>query len=413
MASEPTKPRLIAHHASRSWTSFWYDDSGAKRTKRFGREGEVNKPQALAKFNDWMLTQWRRFDHVRNPASASGVFTVRHLTEEYLEHAQTLHRKPSYLEGVEAAMRILAHTHGDAPADALTNPQLASLRDAMIFKPNGKARAMKTVNYRLQAMKQAFKWAREKGKVSANTLVDILAVSLLKRGSSPAKDPKEVRPLDWSVVQTTLAYLPPTVQAMVNLQWLTGMRSDEICSMRPCDIEAGGEVWFYRPATHKTERWMKEKIIPLGPQARRIIEPFLTRDTTAYIFSPAEAQQQRREARHATRKTPLSYGNTPGSNLCETPQHPIGLRYDKDSYRKAIRHACRAVEKAMRKEDPQASFPAWHPHQLRHSFANRHAKAGVDERDIQAYLGHSNEATTAHYAGQYLGRATSLALAVG
>jgi len=39
--------------------------------------------------------------------------------------------------------------------------------------------------------------------------------------------------------------------------------------MRACDIDLSGETWGYRPASHKTEHHGKERIIFLGPQARR------------------------------------------------------------------------------------------------------------------------------------------------
>jgi integrase len=416
MASSPTRPRLISHHDARSWTSFWYDDGGNKRTKRFGKQREVTAKQAKALFDDWIQTSWKRHEHVRNPGSPSAVFTVSRLADHYLDFARTIYRKAgqetSHVLTIEYALGTLSRLYGDNPADSLSNPQLAKLRDAMIHDANGKARSIKTVNGRLHAIQQAYKWGREKGHVSAATLADVLAVSRLRRGRSAAKDPQLVQPIAQDIVDTTLVHCPPTLTAMIRLNWLTGMRPGEVCIIRPCDIETGGMAWLYHPYRHKLEHKEIDRVIPLGPQAQDIIRPFLTRDTQAYIFSPADAQRQRLEARQQARKTPEGYGNAPGTNRKEDPERTPGDCYTVESYRKAIHHACRAVERELRRADPEASFPTWNPNQLRHSWATRIRKEfGIEE--ASAGLGHSNLSTTEIYAKRSLDLSTDVALRVG
>lgn len=38
---------------------------------------------------------------------------------------------------------------------------------------------------------------------------------------------------------------------MIEVQRLAGMRSDEVCRMRPADIDTPGTVWVYRPTRFK------------------------------------------------------------------------------------------------------------------------------------------------------------------
>src|SRR3546814_10186803 len=75
-----------------------------------------------------------------------------------------------------------------------------------------------------------------------------------------------------------------------------------------------GKLWTYKPSQHKTAWHGHERVIYLGPRAQDVLRPFLKKDLQAFIFQPAEADLWRREQLHLKRKTPLSYGNRPGSN---------------------------------------------------------------------------------------------------
>jgi integrase len=410
--SQPTPVSLRPHHGYKSWSTDWYDDQGHRRTKRFGKEGEVSRATARGLFNRWMKNEWEAKPFVRNPDDPT-LFTVRMLAEGYKAVAKTLfvkNGKPtSHVHQVNAGMDALRDMFGDNPAAALSNPRVAKLRDAMIFDAAGDARAVKTVNGRLHCIKAACKWARERDLISAEVLADVLAVQPLRIGRCEAKAPREVKPVEWDVVERTKAKLPPTVCDMIDVQWLTGMRPGEVCSMRGMEIDSRGDMPIYSPSSHKLEHKNKKRRIPLGPQAWAIVKLRIGR---GYLFSPATAQGERLATKAENRKTPLSCGNVPGSNRKSRPAVAPGACYTTNSYRKAIRHACRAVEKEMQKTDPKAKFPAWHPNQIRHSWATRTR----DEFGIEAAsdgLGHNVPATTAIYAERSLKRAKEVAKAVG
>ena len=66
---------------------------------------------------------------------------------------------------------------------------------------------------------------------------------------------------------------PPVVADMVRFQRLTGCRPGEVCQIRPCDVDRSGEVWEYRPESHKTEHHGLERIIYIGPKAQDVLCP--------------------------------------------------------------------------------------------------------------------------------------------
>ncbi len=116
------------------------------------------------------------------------------------------------------------------------------------------------------------------------------------------------------MVDATLPHLSDTSAAMVRLQRLTGMRPDEVCRLRPSEVDRTGDVWRFAPAEHKTAHHGRKRIIFIGPKGQDILRAYLLRDSEAFCFVPAEAAAECREKRHAARKTPMSCGNKPGSN---------------------------------------------------------------------------------------------------
>jgi integrase len=159
---------------------------------------------------------------------------------------------------------------------------------------------------------------------------------------------------------------------MIDLQILTGARSGDLTIMRLVDIDMSETVWKYKPSTHKTEHHDHERVIYLGPDAQKVLAGFTNRPISAFVFSPKEAETERRAAQHANRKTPLSCGNRPGTNKKRKAEREPGDQYSTDSYRRAIQRAC-----------AEASIPQWHPHQLRHCAATRLRKEyGVEAAKI-------------------------------
>jgi integrase len=68
------------------------------------------------------------------------------------------------------------------------------------------------------------------------------------------------------------------------VQELAGMRPQDIRNLRTADIDTSGNVWVYRPWTHKNEHHGQILEIALGPKAQSILMPFLKPKSPLLVF---------------------------------------------------------------------------------------------------------------------------------
>jgi integrase len=237
--------------------------------------------------------------------------------------------------------------------------------------------------------------------ISPTVYQALAAVPGLRRGRTEAREMPPVRPVDDATVDATLAHLPPIVAAMVRFQRLTGCRPAEVCIIRPCDVDASGAVWRYRPASHKTEHHGRERLIFIGPKAQDVLRPYLLRDKSACCFVPAESESKRNAEKRANRQSPM----TP-SQAHRRPRRdrsrPPGDCYTANSYRRAIHRAC-ALAFPIPEDLPNDQRPAWrkahqwHPNRLRHSAATViRQQFGLEA--AQVTLGHASADVSQIYA---------------
>jgi integrase len=277
-----------------------------------------------------------------------------------------------------------------------------------------------------------FRWGVENEIVPPSVLHGLQAVAGLRRGKSDARETAPVRPVADAVVDALRPFVSRQVWVMVELQRLTGMRPGEVVRMRTGEIDRSGEMPVYRPGRHKTQHHGHTRAVYLGQRCQEIVAPFLKNDPEAFIFSPADAEEERRAKLNAARKTPASCGNKPGTNRRRSPKREPGSRYTVTAYLRAIYAGCdqafpppadlarrrvaasgrksrstrwetRAEWEARLGKDAWASLVQWeqdhrfHPNQLRHSAATRMRRTHSLDH-IQAVLGHRNLSTTQIYA---------------
>jgi integrase len=156
--------------------------------------------------------------------------------------------------------------------------------------------------------------------------------------------------------------------------------------MRAIDIDRTDlQCWLYRPSRHKGQHQGRDRLIYLGPQAQALLVPFLNFDPVEAVFSPRRAEEQRRAALRASRKSPLTPSQRARGPKA-APKRAPGDVYDDGSYRKSIRRVCKRL-----------GLTVWFPHQLRHSVASDVRRLYGLEAS-QAVLGHSELGTTQIYA---------------
>jgi len=119
------------------------------------------------------------------------------------------------------------------------------------------------------------------------------------------------------------------------------------------DLDRSGDVWEYRPESHKTEHHGRQRIIYIGPQAQQILLPYLQRDSEAHCFSPAESEHRRHQKQRARRRTGVQPSQR--NRRKAQPKRVPRTAYTRDSYQRAM---ARAVKKANKVRTEEAADSA-------------------------------------------------------
>jgi integrase len=345
--------------------------------------------------------------------------TIVELIVAYLRHADAYYCKPDgtptgQASTIRLAMRPVRQLYGESPAAEFGPLALRAVQQALV--ESGLARG--PINQRTQIVKAMFRWAVSLEMLPANVYQALATVPGLKAGRSAARETAPVASVDDATVAATLPHLPQVVRDIVQIQRLTGCRPGEVCAMRPCDVDRSGEVWTYKPATHKTEHHGKQRTICIGPKAQEILLPYLLRDSRAYCFSPAESEAQRRADLRERRKTPVQPSQA--DRRKRSPKRKPADRYVRNSYNRAIRRAVdRANHAALAAHDEvdraagaPPMIPVWHPNQLRHAAATEiRRKFGLE--GAQVALGHSKADVTQVYTERDMTLAIEVARKIG
>jgi integrase len=385
-------PPKLTHHKG----------SGQGVVRLDGRDvycGRFGTAECLANYHravaEW-LANGRRAPAPPADGKAGGPedLTVNELALAYLEFAESYYRKndkpTSEVRDIRLSIRPLRELFGILPARDFGPLQLKSVRQAIV--DSGLCR--NEVNKRTRRLVRLFGWGVEEAIVPPSVHWGLKAVKGLKKGRSGVRESEPVRPVPDTFVEAIRPFVPPQIWAMIELQRLSGMRPQEVCSMRTIDIDMAGRVWVFRPETHKTEHHDKDRRIYLGPTAQEILRPWLRPELTAYLFSPREAVEHRRAEKRRYRKTKVQPSQRdrrkPG------PKRTPGERYDTRSYYHAVLYAIRRASKTSEKAGGEP-IPHWHPNQLRHNAATRlRREFGLDV--ARAVLGHSSPVVTEMYA---------------
>ena len=362
--------------------------------------------------------------------------TIKELIARFWSHAEQYYVRgdgtpAKELDCFRYALRPLKEIYGETKAAEFGPRALQAVRHRMV--QIGWCRSY--INKQIVRIRTMFRWATEQELIGGNIYHALQAVSGLRRGRGGARETDPVKPVPIQHVYAIKPFVSRQVWALIELQLLTAARPGELLTMRPCDLDTTGKVWTYTPADHKTAHHGHRRTIYLGPQAQEVVRPFLTRSLEAYMFSPKEAEAERRERQHAQRKTPLSCGNGPGKNRKAKPQRTAGEIYDVGAYRHAIVRGCDQAFPApeplgQRDDESKKAWQArltdeqrkeleawqkahrWHPHQLRHNAATELRKEfGIEAARV--ILGHRSPAITEVYAELDHAKAVDAMLRVG
>ncbi len=383
---------------------------------------------------DRLVGEWLAAGRPTAPPAQPNDITVAEVINAFRKWAQRYYIKDGQSTGTwenyKPVLRLLRRLYGNTPAVEFGPLALKSIQRR--FVEQGQSR--RYANDNISRLKKMFRWAASEQLIPVSVVQALDTVSGLEKGRTDARETDPVRPVDDAAVEATIPYLCDTVADMVRLQRLTGMRPGEVCILRPCDVDTSGEMWVYRPESHKTEHHGRERVIFIGPQGQSVLRRYLLCPFDAYCFSPAESERKRNARRREERQTPMTPSQAKRRRKRRRSRAP-GDCYTNDSYRRVIHRACDKAflppehlrqrkgesRKAWRErlsEQERAELAAWQydhrwaPNQLRHAAATEiRRRFGLEA--AQVALGHSKADVTQVYAERDLEKARSVMREVG
>jgi integrase len=356
-------PKLCRNPDGRAYATY---PKSNKQREYFGQYGS---PEAETAYREWLL-------RVLNGQTAPTIreMTITELADKYLTHAlQKYGRDSTEFNVCFKAIERLIRLAGSQPALSIGPVLLTTYANSMVTetyqKLNGPSRKYsKTyVSKCLQRIQRMVRWACGNEILPPEHYHKLQAFDGVSVVRNKARDTTPVTAVDWRVVSATIPFLHDPVAAMVPVQYLCGMRPQDVCNLRPMDIDRShGEVWIYVPFEHKNTHRGQGLVKAIPPSAQVFLMEYLTDcPPESHVFKPAEAP-------------------------AFSPS-PAGVRYTTQVYRMAILRGC---ERAQRHRVP---IPTWTPNQLRHGVGTLvRERMGYDA--ASQWLGHASPDTTAIYA---------------
>ena len=412
MAGVKKTPKL--RYNGRYYVVNIYKPDGKRSMVSFGPSGERSESEIYAIFCKWLdlyqqqphkvLSFSTPYEAVRELVNPTNTYTIAELLQKYRTYAKRTTNKvasnkehPDYVFIDRVEQYLLPYK--DWPIKDFGPDELFAVQKALQDYRYGNGKRSKRytrrgVNDTINWLRRIWKWGMGRSLVAAEQVQSLEEVKSLRIGSTEAPDNSKRNRVTEDEFQKVLSQLGSVVSDMLKLIWHTGMRPYEACNMRPCDILRDHELcWLYIPGRdqgpvgkHKTMRFNRVRVIPLAAECQGILNRRINDfESTDYIFSPTETVEELIQLKSEQRKTPMSCGNKPGSNIKEHPMIKPGEKYDHNTLRKACQRACK-----------RAGVEMFTPYDLRRSLATR-ARASLGKEAAKALLGHTSTITTDIY----------------
>lgn len=342
--------------------------------------GKYGTPESRKRYNE-VIAQILTAPEIPPPVAASKVVTIDELCLVYMHHASSYYgAKSTEYHHIKTAINDLSRMFGTMHGCDFGPRALTTLRQSWVSANRSRTQCNRFTGL----VKRMFRWVSQQEFVPPETWQKLVCVEGLKAGKTAARETVKVKSVPRQHVDNLLPFLSPTVAAMVQVQYLCGMRPQDICNMRGCNLEQGGPVWLYRVPKHKTA-WRGHELVKAIPlRAQTLLTPFLRDDPSEHLFSPKRAEE-------------LRIGKT-----AKRKSRQLRDYYDTHSYHGAIKNG---FEKAKR---AGLELAKWHPNQLRHLIATEISQA-IGEQAAQRWLGHAHLQTTSIYTEKQVKELISIA----
>lgn len=302
---------------------------------------------------------------------------VDDLCDAYVDRCRIHYRKPTgrptkTVDNVIEALKPLRQMFGQLTArqfveapihlQQIQSAMLDPDRPALSTRSHGGPLKPRTINDRVNWIRACFAWGADMAFPGLDHL-GVMRLKAVRNLRCPKRRPKAV---SWDDVSDVIAHAPPKIATMIEIQWHTAMRPDEVCGLNLAELDRSADPWIYRPGSmqahsHKSEHHGYEREIHVGPMAQSTIRSWLLR-----VRQPATGD--------------------PGWLFPRRGGGVSGGPMQRNSYYTAIQRCI--TKHGLRR---------WHPHQIRHAGGFRYrGEGGLDE--AQVILGHQHASTTEIYA---------------
>ena len=276
--------------------------SGAGFVELSGRRiycGKLDEPATVAKANrlveEWLATG-RRLP--RDPEQ----ITVVEIPVRFMEFADGHYRradgsKTCEIKHYRSTLKTVRGLYGDTTASAFGPKQLNTVREAIVQR--GLCRT--TVNAYTKRVRRVFRWAASEELFPGERVHAMAAVPALMSNRTAAPEPPGVGCAPQEHIDAVLPELREDARCMVLLQLLTGMRPGEVVSMKRDEVDTSGEQWIYVPLHWKLSYLGKVRLVPIGPQAKELLAPFLL-SAGGKVFGFSSTQKYREHTQRACKR---------------------------------------------------------------------------------------------------------------
>jgi site-specific recombinase XerD len=238
--------------------------------------------------------------------------------------------------------------------------------------------APRTSARHLASLRALFASLRQHGAVAQNP------AELVSSPRRPSHLPRVLSARDASALLDAIPAAEPLDardRAMFELAYGSGLRAQELVTLRVSDVDHDGEQLRVEGKGQKT------RFVPVGEPAMAALRLYLERARPA-LAAPADVPPPRsanNAARNAAAAPPTGAAEALFLSKSGRPLSTSDVR------RRLARWLAHAAGVA------QGSFAGVSPHALRHSFATHLLDGGADLRAIQELLGHASVSTTQIY----------------
>ena len=364
-----------------------------------GRHGSKASRQRY----DAILAEWLASNRSPTYGLDPGQTTIADLMLAYLRHAKSYYGsgQNSDYNRIRDTLKVVRELYTDLEVVSFGPSQFKAVRQRMI---DHRKWARTNINRHMRLVLRMLKWGASEGMYPATIYETLRLIPSLKAGRTEARETEPVKPVCTELVAETIKHCSPVMGDMIRTQLLIGCRPDELCRLTPAMIDQSGPVWEATLDYHKTKHRGKVRTIYFGPEAQRIITPYLARGEHERLFTPKDSERSRRGLMHRT--TPMNCGNRPGyskrTRQGRSSRRQPGEQYTTQSYGRAIRYACLRANPVPETASPEEAAEhrkryCWSPNQLRHTAATDLRKRfGLEAAGV--ILGHSQLAVTQVYA---------------